>query len=416
MRARAGLLALACALALAGCSQRERANPLDPQNPDSRGAPTGFNAIAGFLAVRLNWDPQPDLSIDGFVLFRLAAGDSLYRPISSLLPPRSSTFLDTGVPNHAETRYRIYFVVEGERAAAASEDVATPGPVRGWAVDADGRLLQISPDTRDVARTVRGFGSPASLAVTPNAGLVWVSDGFEGTLWRFDPTTLNSLPLRGLGTPFTLALDPVDESAWVCDLAGIVRHYDPSGLPGAPASLPLLLEPAGVATNPADRSVWVVERSGQRVRHFSRDGAPLGSRAISLPSRVAVDSLTGHAWVTSLSTGWVWHVTPSMQVLDSTQLQGPIGVTVDPRRRTVWVVDAAGDALVALDATNGARRGSFAAPGEPRDVSVDLASGEPWVAARVAHTVYRFSPAGVRLAQVGGLGDIYEVKLDPGTP
>ena len=63
-----------------------------------------------------------------------------------------------------------------------------------------------------------------------------------------------------------------------------------------------------------------------------------------------------------------------------------------------------------------ALRGSFAAPGEPRDVSVDLSNGQPWVAARVAHTVYRFSPGGTRLAQVGGLGDVYEVKLDPGTP
>src|SRR5262245_64982884 len=112
MRARVALLALAVTLALSGCSQRDRANPLDPQNPNSRGAPTGFNAIAGFLTVRLNWDARPDLDIDGFQVYRRAAGDSLYRPLSSQLPPRSSTLLDTGVPNGAETRYRLSFVVE----------------------------------------------------------------------------------------------------------------------------------------------------------------------------------------------------------------------------------------------------------------------------------------------------------------
>ncbi len=417
MRARAALLALAAVLLLLpACSQRERANPLDPQNPDSRGAPTGFNAVAGYLTVRLRWDARPDLAIDGFLLHKLAAGDSLYRPLGGLQPPIANTFLDSGVPNGAETRYRLYFVTNAELSAAAAEDVATPGFVRGWAVDADGRLLQLSPDARDVANAFTGFGRPASLAVTPNSGTIWVTDGLAGEVWLFDPGTSRSQAIRGLGTPFTVALDAVDESAWVCDLDGSVRHFEPTGLPGAPASLTLLLEPSGIATSALDGSLWVVERSGQRVRHYTRDGAPLGARPLALPSRVAVDSTTGDAWVTSLSTGWVWHVTPAMQVEDSVRLSGPIGIAVDHRRGTVWVADAAANQLVALDLATGAVRARYSAPGEPRDVSVDLARGEPWVAARVAGTVYRFSATGVRLAQVSGLGDVYEVKLDPGVP
>jgi len=417
LRTRASLLALAGALALlCSCSQRERSNPLDPQNPNSNGAPTGFNAVAGFLVVRLNWDPEPDLAIDGFMLYRRVAGDSLYRPHAGPLPKRSGTYLDTGVPNGSETRYRLYFITAGELSAVAAEDVATPGPVRGWAVDADGRLIQIAPDGRDIARVISGFGTPASLAVTPNYGTIWVSNGLDGVVWMFDPSTANAQAIRGLGTPFTIALDAVDESAWVCDVAGLVRHFDPSGLPGTPSSLLNLLEPSGIATSPVDGSLWVTERSGQRLRHYSSAGVPLGARPIPLPSRVAVDSASGDVWVTSLSTGWVWHFSPAMQVEDSVRLSGPIGIAVDPRRGTVWVADAVANQLVALNTSNGAVRSRFAAPGEPRDVSVDLARGEPWVAARVAGSVYRFSASGVRLSQVSGLGDVYELKLDPGTP
>jgi outer membrane protein assembly factor BamB len=82
----------------------------------------------------------------------------------------------------------------------------------------------------------------------------------------------------------------------------------------------------------------------------------------------------------------------------------------------LWVADAVANQLVALNTSNGTVRGRFPAPGEPRDVSVDLARGEPWVSARVAGTVYRFSASGVRLSQVSGLGDVYEVKLDHGGP
>ena len=257
MRARVSLLALSGALALlCSCSQRERSNPLDPQNPNSNGAPTGFNAIAGFLAVRLNWDPEPDLAISGFMLHRLLAGDSLYRPVAGLLSKRSGTVLDTGVPNGVETRYRLYFITGSELSAVAAEDVAMPGPVRGWAVDADGRLIQLAPDARDITGAFTGFGSSASLAVTPNAGTIWVSDGLDGVVWMLDPTTASKQAIRGLGTPFTIALDTVDESAWVCDVAGSVRHFATSGLPGAPTSLPNLLEPSGIATSPADGSVW----------------------------------------------------------------------------------------------------------------------------------------------------------------
>lgn len=417
MRARASLLALAGALALlCSCSQRERSNPLDPKNPNSNGAPTGFNAVAGNLRVRLNWDAEPDLAIDGFILYRRLPGDSLFLPLTGPISKRSSTFLDTGVPNGAETRYRLYFLTAGELSAVAAEDVAMPGPVRGWVVDADGRLVQVTPDARDVAQAITGFGTPASLAVTPNSGTIWVSDGLDGVLWMFDPATSNRQAIRGLGTPFTVALDAVDESAWVCDVAGSVRHFDPSGFPGVPASLPNLLEPSGTATSPVDGSVWVTERSGQRLRHYARDGTPLGARPIPLPSRVAVDSASGDAWVTSLSTGWVWHFSPALQIQDSVRLSGPIGLAVDPRRGTVWVADAAANQLVALNSSNGTVRGRFSAPGEPRDVSVDLARGEPWVSARIAGTIYRYSAGGVRLSQVSGLGDIYEVKLDPGSP
>jgi DNA-binding beta-propeller fold protein YncE len=414
MRRLAALLAL---LLLGSCSQRARLNPLDSMNPQSGGAPAGFNAFAGFVSVRLVWIPRPDLAIDGFRLYRLAPFDSLYRQLGGTLSPTASQFFDGNATNGLDFRYRLYYVIDGQLSARFAEDVATPGSVRAWVGDvARGRLLRLTPDARDVLTSSSGFGEPFSLAVTPDFGPVWVADDLAGEVQIVDPQNLVSpVTIAGISQPFTMALDPFDGTAWICDLSGSVLHYQANGAPATPTRLNVLFDqPGGIATSAADGAVWVTELGGGRVRRFDRNGIPLGARPLSSPSRVAVDSLTGEGWVTSLTTGWVWLLSPGMVVLDSVRVQGPIGLALDWRRRTAWIADAAADQVVALDMDTRAVRFRLLALGEPRDAAVDLQRGEGWVVGRTAATVYRFSPTGVLLGRVSGLGEPYEVRLDRG--
>lgn len=415
MRRRLALLALVALAALASCSRRERLNPLDSANPQSGGAPTGFNALADFVSVHLVWDPRPDLPIDGFRLYRLAPLDSVYRPFGVLQPTTSFGAFDGTTTNGLEYRYRLYFVVDGQPSARYAEDVATPGPVRAWVGDVSGgRLLRLTPDARDVLVSQGGYGTPYSLAVTPDFGPVWVADYLSGRVRVDDPANFTGPVIAGVSQPFSMALDPLDASAWICDLSGSVRHYLPTGSPATPSALTLLEQPGGIATDAGNGDVWVTELSGNRLRRYARDGTPLGARALTAPSRVAVDSLTGRAWVTSLTSAWLWRVSPTLAVIDSFALQGPIGLALDWRRRTAWIADAAADQVVALDMDTRAVRFRLGALGEPRDVAVDLDRGEAWVVGRTAGRVYRFSPTGVLLGSVGGLGDPYEVRLDRG--
>lgn len=416
MRRVVALLALVLlAFAASTCSRRERANPLDAANPESGGAPEGFNAIADFVSVRLVWRPRADLPIDGFRLYRLAPFDSVYRPLGGVLPPGSSAFFDGGALNDAEFHYRLYYVVNGELSARFAEDAAEPGRIRAWVGDAaGGRLLRLAPDARDISLARGGYGEPFSVAVTPDFGPVWVADQFAGTVRIVDPTTFNSQLLQGLGGPFTMALDPFDGSAWISDLAGKVHHYQASGAPGAGNPIDLLQGPRGVATDAGDGTLWVAETQGSRLRRYARDGTPQGSRPLGLPSRVAVDSTTGEAWVTSFDTGWLWRVSPAMTVLDSLPLSGPIGIALDWRRRIAWVAEAPAGRLAAIDMDTRAVRFRIGGLAGPVDAAVDLDRGEAWVVARDAGRVYRYSATGVLLGSVGGLGEPYEVRLDRG--
>ncbi len=416
MRARLALLAaLALALLLDSCSGRERSNPLDAANPTSGGAPQGFNAIAGFVSARIVWTPRPDLAIDGFRLYRKAPFDADFVPLAGLQPPSSSTYFDGGLIDGLDYRYRLYFVTQGALSARYAEDVATPGRLRAWTADAaGGRLIQLSPDARDVISVRDGFGAVYSLAVTPDHGPLWIPDNLSGAIRIVDPVNFTAVTVNGFAQqPFTTALDPLDGSAWVCDLTGQVVHLSPSGAP-AGRSLPLLLQPAGIATDADSGEVWVTELAGNRVRRYLRDGTPNGARAISSPSRVATDSLTGDGWVTSFTTGRVWRIRQDLLELDSLRLQGPIGVALDWRRRTAWVADALAKELVAIDMDTRAVRFRISGFGEPRDVAVDLDRGEAWVVDRTAGTVYRVSPTGTLLGAASGLGNPHEVRLDRG--
>lgn len=415
MRRGAALLGLVLALLLASCSGRERANPLDAANPRSGGAPEGFNAVAGFVSVRIAWTARPDLAIDGFRLYRLAPFDSLYRPLGAVMPLTSSQYFDAAVSDGLDYRYRLHYVTQGATSGRYAEDVATPGRVRAWVVDAaGGRLIQLSPDARDVVTIRSGYGSPYSLAVTPDFGPLWVADYLGGDVRIHDPQNFTGPLVTGIPQPFTMALDPQDGSAWICDLAGSVRHVAPDGSPGIPSALTLLLQPSGIATDAFDGDVWVTELEGNRVRRYASDGVPFGARVLDSPSRVAVDSLTGDGWVTSFATGWVWRLSENLVVQDSLRLQGPIGLALDWRRRTAWVMDALANEIVALDMDTRTVRFRFGGLGEPRDAAVDLDRGECWIVGRTAGTVYRFSPTGVPLAQIGGLGNPHEVRLDRG--
>jgi len=416
MRRPLALLILAAALLPAGCSNRERANPFDPGNPATGGRPTGFDAVASLSFVRLAWTSRPDLGIDGFQLSRLAPGDSVWRPLGGTLGPESRQFIDTAVQNGGRYRYRLDYVVGGAPLGRPAEDEATPGPLRPWVADpgAD-ELLRLSPDGRDVTLREQRLGSVARIAVDPADGFVWASAAFEGLVWAYDPFSLEANSITGVSSPDAMALSPFDNTVWVCDRAGGVSHFRRDGTSPTPGRLTLLDDPVAIATCALDGSVWVCERGGNRVRHFSALGVPLGTAFVDSPSRVAVDSLSRVAWVTSYVGGWIWRIAENGQKLDSTGVaQGPIGIAIDRPRNRVWVADEFGGRLLGLNLATLALEVTVTNAGSPYDVAVDRATGEVWVVARADRAVVRLAPDGSRLDVRGGFSDPVEIRLDPG--
>ena len=420
MRPRLSLLALlvlaaATALAGAGCSTRERANPFDPANPNTGGAPPGFVALAGNGRIDLHWNAVPISGLQGYRLLRKTATDITYVEIASLLPPQRTSYSDVGLRNGLDHSYRLYFVFSsGADNAPPAEDVATPGPQRPWVAEGNtGRLLGVTPDGRRVGIIHSGFDRPTAVAVDSVTGRVWFSDNFTGRVVSIDVFGVITT-IQGLVSPGALAAEPLHESVWVCDEDNNkVQELLPNGTPLGPPIEPINT-PIGIAIAQWDRSVWICERGADRVRRYAFAESLIWSIPLAAPSRVATDSLEQRAWVTSFTNGTVHKIAPSGTVEGTFPgFQGPIGVAVDTRRGRIWIAEALGNQITVIN-RSGAVAFRVTGLSETRDVAVDLTTGEAWAVAPGSGQIVRIAADGRVVRRITGLNNPYGVGLDPG--
>jgi DNA-binding beta-propeller fold protein YncE len=410
MRPVTALLILAL---VAGCSDRQRLNPLDPRNPATHGSPTGFAALAGDGFAILAWDPVASPDVDGFRLYRRAAPDTQFVALGGLLPTSVTQIQDLALANGVDHAYRLCYVV-GDRQSPPAEDTATPGPARPWVTDYIAKsLLRLTPDGRHVAeRSAGSLDGPTALDVDPGTGRVWVCDDARARVDLYDPATRSYLRIADGFRPVAVAVDRTSGHAWICDEDdGIVSRYNPSA-PGVPVvNAAGLSHPISVAVDQGDGSIWVCERAADRVRHIAFDGTPLSAAGVSSPSRVAVNSVTHGVWVTSFTARQVVELSSAGQPRDTLGgFGGPIGVALDGGGR-VWIADAAASQVVVLDPLG---QVAFRVPGmsQAHAVAVDPVSGEAWVTLPEVGAVALIDGSGRVMRRITGLGQPYEVAVN----
>lgn len=407
------LAILTAASLLAGCSQRERANPFDPLNPATRGRPSGFEALAGDSEVRLQWQAVAGDALSGYQLARRGPGDTDFQPIGGVLGLDVTTFRDAPLANDRDYAYQLNFVFVSGPGSRPAEDTATPGSAVPWLVESDGTdLVQVTPDDRHVVARRGGFISTADVAVSARDGAVWVADEGAGRVAIYRPVDGVTTTISRLSLPRAVAVDPFDGTGWVCDEGqNQVFHYRANG---DPASLPIapLVQPVDVAVDPHDGTVWVCELGADRVSHYESTQR-LSRSPVGQPARVAVDSTTQEAWVTSYGGGTVTHLSPGGDPLGTpTGFRTPLGVAVDARRGRIWIADPGAGQVIALrrDESEEFRVTGLTDAGE---LAVDPRTGDAWVVLAVPGQLARISTDG-QVRRMGGLHTPIAVAVDPG--
>jgi hypothetical protein len=335
-------------LAAAACDGRDRANPLDPRNEETRGRPDWLRAVADDRAVDLSWRSAPPVGLVAYVLNRSTA-DGVFLEFARIENPFTTGLRDSGRINGVPHRYRLDIVIEDGETIGLPEKSATPGAVVVWALENAPRgLVRASPDARDVRFRGGPSGIPFDAECLPDGSAVWVADYFGGSVGRFDRDGARTGGF-GVEYPFRIAVDPVRPRVWVGsyipDRGSTLRAFDFAG--GVQGEFPIASEVLDLAVDALDGACFVARGSGRGVARVALDDTVRIGGGDVYAVALAVDS-GDRVWVAdplnrkihALGVGSL----DALLTIDG--LETPRAITLDSERH-LWAATGS-DAIVRL--------------------------------------------------------------------
>ncbi len=384
---------------LAGCAERERLNPLDPENNETGGKIAGFNALAGNRQVEIRWDRLTQTNVAGYRILRWRPGEApVY--LDESYGSGIAGAVDTTVSNDETYVYRLVAAFTTGDSAISPADSATPG-ARKIAVLSAGLpgLVGLTPDARDVlynqpsieayedmevdhtrdvlwltlpdqGQILRNFfdGRPAGPTIVANApsdvsvsnlrGVAWLAFPQEGTVRAFGPDLASTVPLHSissLGSVRVAEAGTVDPTVWMGNDQGIVFRFTLDAAPvaswnvGAPV--------VAIALDETMERAWVATRGASGDALLVIDGND--STVTALPggfsniADLAFEPARGFLWISERgppgkSQGRLSRATDLGVILISRTGIEPFGIMTDPSSGNCWVSELASNRILEI--------------------------------------------------------------------
>lgn len=286
---------------LAACADRERANPLDPQNPDTLGKPTGLRVLSSRDTVFLRWDRLNLNDIAGIQLYRKTNIEPEFSPLV-LIQPEKNNFEDTNIEFGIEYMYQISAVGDNFESQRSDEVRVEPGPTFNWVADNGNRqLFKLTHDARHRIQSTFGFLTIIDIEPNPKTGEIWVIDFISsviGEVVRISSSGEVLEPIVRLVGPEDASLYVSSGDLWIADSrAGRVVKLDPVG--NELFSISNFSSPISVSVDQRTGDCWVGDDSRNEVIKISSDGQErmVSSLTFNSVKWIDVDSNDGSVWV-----------------------------------------------------------------------------------------------------------------------
>jgi DNA-binding beta-propeller fold protein YncE len=339
-----GLFCSIIVVQLGGCSDRARLNPLDPQNPNTLGRPTGLAVVSMRDTVELKWDRLDLRNLRGFRIYRRREGELQFKSIADL-PAGVFSFRDVGANFGVMHTYRIAALARDFESPPSDSVAITPGPTFAWVADIQlGELVKLTHDgVHEILRS-RAFFSPFRLAIDDERGYVWLLDRFSGELGRIGMDGRLSGRFAEVDGPADLAVDTIDGGVWVADsLTRGLMKFDNSGI--IIHTFEAYKKIAALALHPVTSELWLLDRARLRVVILSRAGELRREASVVLqrPADLDMDARTGKVWIADGSRVIRLNARAVEETLPVHSFRSVSKVAADATSGACWLIDYSRD-------------------------------------------------------------------------
>ncbi len=284
---------------MSSCSDRERTNPLDPVNPETRGAPVGLKIQSNRDSMKLSWEI---MEVNDYTYTEIYKGSSktdltYWTTVSANI----SSINDSGLIYDTPYAYAVKGITRFSESKLSDPVMFIPGPVNIWVSDRHNwNLWKIGYDGSHQLFQ-EALIAPSAIEYDSSRQRLWVAKSLEQQIISFENDTQSysfSLP----GIPVDIALDSENQILYVImQNVNQVKGYDYSGNEVLSVAMD---DPFSVSSKIAwdrlSKSVWTTSPSLDRVYRLSISSS--GNKvtvypSIENPGPIRADPTTGKIWI-----------------------------------------------------------------------------------------------------------------------
>ena len=286
---------------LLSCSDREPLNPLDPDNPNTEGKPTGLHLLPIQKAVQIAWDPVDVTGLAHYSVFRENTGET-----STLLANVSAeltSYLDTSVHYYESYTYRVQVQTKTYTSPLSESATITMGPYSIYVADFwDSSIRIVSWDGNYTIASYPVF-SPRDICLRTMDNRFCIADYYDKKLRLLTPDLKDMESVDLPDYPLDLDVDQDQGVVYIATRSGLLISVNSNQEIAAEHSLGMDLNwNTQLSFDPQARGCWVSVPDSNLVLYIAADSSTNNIKIFDGFHYPTAIQAAGAAWVAD-STG-----------------------------------------------------------------------------------------------------------------
>jgi hypothetical protein len=387
------------------CSDRDRTNPLDPQNAETHGKISGLSIYSQERTIHLSWDRLGISKIDSVNIYRQISNNEFHFLTS--VSQGASSYTDRNIQYGNSYQYYVTAKAGAYETPPSAQVEVKPGPTYLWVGDVgDGMFSRL---THDLSAVIFNFGSlrfPSLIAVVPRERSAWCYSLFSDVIYKLSGEGTVEVVLRDFGRITDIAADTTNGELWISqgNYGRILRVHKSGELR---ASVETLVSPASIRVDSKRHVAWVIDDSSKSVFRMTRAGFINVKNKDTLinPQDIALSGPFNSIWIADDTRIIEMDYSGNFTGVAAEGFTNAFLIDMDITRNNIWVMDrgksGTPSTLIKLDATGKTlfQLSNFTAP---TSIDVNEFDGSCMVSDPGSRAIFKVSEDGTEIQRLDG--------------